>query len=144
MASSNSHSDGYLDFRRMMAEWRIPSIDLEAMAQSQRKTIAAFTQANQMAMEGTQAWMRRNLELARESMDELQAMIGDMTKPSSSLEDRFARQAEFSKKAIEKGFANIRELAEIVTKTNSEALGVIGKRVTESLEEVKDLTPKAA
>jgi phasin family protein len=141
---ANANSDSFPDLRRMMGEWRVPNLDLDALAQTQRKNIEAFTQANQLALEGTQAWMRRNLELARQSMEELSTMISDMSKPQGSIEDRFARQAEFSKKALEKGMANFRDLAEMVTKANSEAFGVLSKRVAESLEEVRDYTQKAA
>jgi phasin family protein len=141
---ANANSDSFLDLRRMMGEWRVPNLDMDALAQTQRKNIEAFTQANQLALEGTQAWMRRNLELARQSMEDLSTMISDMSKPNGSMEDRLARQAEFSKKALEKGIANFRDLAEMVTKTNTDAFGVLSKRVAESLEEVRDYTQKAA
>jgi len=127
-----------------LGEWKMPSFDLEAVAQCQRRNIEALTQANQLALEGTQAWLKRNLELARQSMEEFQAMLSDFAKPDGSVEDRLARQAEYSKKAMEKGLANIRDLADLVTKTNADAMNVIAKRVTESFEEVRELSQKAA
>jgi phasin family protein len=137
-------NDSFLDLRKMMGEWRVPNLDLDAFAQTQRKNMEAFTQANKLALEGTQAWMKRNMELARQSMEDLSTMMSDMTKSSGSMEDRMARQAEFSKKAIEKGIANFRDLTEMVTKANTDAFGVLTKRVTESLEEVRELSQKAA
>lgn len=137
-------NDSFLDLRKMMGEWRVPNLDLDAFAQTQRKNMEAFTQANKLALEGTQAWMKRNMELARQSMEDLSTMMSDMTKSSGSMEDRMARQAEFSKKAIEKGIANFRNLTEMVTKANTDAFGVLSKRVTESLEEVRELSQKAA
>ena|SRR5665213_2027487 len=137
-------NDSFLDLRKMMGEWRVPNLDLDALAQTQRKNMEAFTQANKLALEGTQAWMKRNMELARQSMEDLSTMMSDMTKSSGSMEDRMARQAEFSKKAIEKGIANFRDLTEMVTKANTDAFGVLSKRVTESLEEVRELSQKAA
>jgi len=137
-------NDSFLDLRKMMGEWRVPNLDLDALAQTQRKNMEAFTQANKLALEGTQAWMKRNMELARQSMEDLSTMMSDMTKSSGSMEDRMARQAELSKKAIEKGIANFRDLTEMVTKANTDAFGVLSKRVTESLEEVRELSQKAA
>jgi phasin family protein len=134
----------FLDFRRVMSDWRLPSFDLQAMAQSQRRNIEALTQANQLALEGTQEWMRRNLELARETMQDMSAMLNELTKPSASMEDRVARHAEYSKKAFEKGFANFRDLAEVVTKANTDAFGVLSRRMTEGLEEVRDLAQQKA
>lgn len=144
MASVNSSGEGTFDFRRVMGEWKIPNIDLEAMAQAQRRNLEALTQANQLALESTQSWVKRNLELARQSMEDLQAMLSEMTKPDGSMEDRLQRHAEFSRKAIEKGLENFRDLAELVTKANADAMNVIAKRVSEGLDEVRELAKKAA
>jgi phasin family protein len=143
MATTTPSGEATGDLRRVTGEWRIPNIDLEAVAQSQRRNIEALTHANQLALESTQAWMRRNLELARQGMEDLQAMMSELTKPNGSMEDRIARQAEYSKKAVEKGLANFRDLADLVTKANSDAMNVLTKRVTESLEEVRDFTKAA-
>jgi phasin family protein len=140
---ANLNSENFMDLRKVMGEWKIPNLDLEAVAQTQRRNIEALTQANQLALEGTQAWIRRNLELARQGMEELQSMMSEITKPNGSMEDRLARQADFSKKAIEKGLANFRDLADLMTKANTEAMNVLTKRVTESLEEVRDYTKAA-
>lgn len=144
MASVNSGGDSFLDFRRMMGDWKVPNLDLDAVTQSQRKNIEALTQANQVALDGTQAWMRRNLELARQTMEDLQAMLSDVTRPNGSMEDRLAKQAEYSRKALENGLENFRNLAEFVTKANAEAMNVLAKRVSEGLDEVRDMAKKAA
>ena len=132
------------DVTKMFADFRFRPFDVEAIWAAQRRNIEALTQANQLALEGTQALIRRNMELARQGMEELQSMMSDLTRPNGSMEDRLARQADFSKKAIEKGLANFREMADLMTKANTEAMNVLTKRVTESLEEVRDYTTKAA
>jgi phasin family protein len=142
MAKANG--DSFFDIQKLMSEWRLPGFDLDAVAEYQRKNMEALTRANQMALEVTQTWMRHSIELAQETMTDMQAMMGEMTKPATSMEDRLARQAEYSKKTIEKGLDSIRDMTELVVKTNAETFGVLSKRVTEGLEEVRDLTPKAA
>lgn len=144
MAASGTNGDALFDVRRMMSEWKMPNFDIEAMAQCQRRNIEALTHANQVALEGTQTWMRRNLELARQSIEDLQAMWSEIAKPNGSMEDRLARQAEYSKKALEKGLANFREMTDLMAKANTEAMTVLAKRVTESLDEVRELSQKAA
>jgi phasin family protein len=142
MAKANS--DSFFDIQKLMSEWRVPGFDLDAVAEYQRKNIEALTRANQMALEVTQTWMRHSIELAQETMTDMQTMMGELTKPTTSMEDRLTRQAEYSKKTIEKGLDSIRNMTELVVKTNAETFGVLSKRVTEGLEEVRDLTPKAA
>jgi phasin family protein len=144
MADQHSNGELFPDFRRVMGDWRLPGFDLQAMAQCQQRNIEAFAQANQVALEGTREWMRRNLELARETMAEMSAMLNEFAKPDASVEDRLARQAEYSKKEIEKGLANFRDLADLVTKANSSAFGVLSKRVSEGFEEVRELAQQKA
>ena len=134
--------NGLFDVTKLMGDFRVPGIDLEAAVASQRKNIEALTQANQLAVEGVQALVRRQVEITRQAMEDFSAMFRDFVQPSGSPEDRIAKQAEYSKQAIEKGLSNAKELTELVTKANSEAFNVINKRVTESLDEVRDFAKK--
>ena len=52
------------------------------------------------------------------------------------------KQAELVRKGFEQALANARELAEMVSKSNTEAFAIINKRVTESLQELKGLVVK--
>ena len=133
----------FLDFdvTKVMSEFRVPTVDVDAVVASQRKNIEALTQANQLAVEGVQALARRQVEIARQAMEEFSVMIRDLAQPVSP-EDRIAKQAEFSKVALEKGLTNARELTEMVAKANTEAFNVINKRLTESLDEVREYATK--
>jgi phasin family protein len=146
MAAANTTSTttktGLFDVTKIMGDFRVPGIDMEAAVASQRKNIEALTQANQLAVEGVQALMRRQVEITRQAMEDFSAMFRDFVQPNGSPEDRFAKQAEYSKHAIEKSLSNAKELTELVTKANTEAFNVINKRVTESLDEVRDFAKK--
>jgi phasin family protein len=140
--TTGTTKNGLFDVTKIMGDFRVPGIDLEAAVASQRKNIEALTQANQLAVEGVQALMRRQVEITRQAMEDFSAMFRDFVQPNGSPEDRFAKQAEYSKHAIEKGLSNAKELTELVTKANTEAFNVINKRVTESLDEVRDFAKK--
>jgi phasin family protein len=140
MVSANKN--GFFDVTKVMSDFRVPGVDFEAVAASQRKNLEAFTQANQLAVEGVQAVVRRQVEITRQAMEEFSSMFRDFVQPSASPEDRFAKQAEFSKQALEKGISNARELTELMTKANTEAFNVLNKRVTESFDEVRGFAQK--
>ena len=145
MANANMGmmKNGLFDVTKIMGDFRVPGIDLEAAVASQRKNVEALTQANQLAVEGVQALMRRQAEVTRQAMEDFSAMFRDFVQPNGgSPEDRFAKQAEYSKHAIEKSLSNVKELTELVTKANTEAFNVLNKRVTESLDEVQDFAKK--
>lgn len=126
-----------LDVGKAFAGFAFPGFDVEALIASQRKNLEALTQANQLAVEGVQAVARRQVELARQAVDEASTLFRELAQPGAP-EDRLAKNAELAKQAYEKGLANARELAELVAKANSEALNVINKRVAEGLEEIRD------
>jgi phasin family protein len=117
-------------------------IDPEAVVTSQYKNVEALRKANQLAVEGAQAVLRRQIEIGRDVMIELSAILGALARPSASPEDWMVSQAERSKKALESSVSNARELTELVRRANREAFDVITKRVTESLGEVRDYANK--
>jgi phasin family protein len=139
---------GEFDFSKMMmdpskliGDFKVPGVDVEAVVSSQRRNIEALSQANQLAVEGMQAVARRQTEIFRQMMEEAsQAMRDIMT--AGSPEDKAGRQTELLKEAFQRAIGNMRELAEMVTKSQTEAFDVINKRVTESLDEVKGLMAK--
>jgi phasin family protein len=141
-AAATATKNGFFDVTKVMADFRVPGVDVEAVVASQRKNIEALTQANQLAVEGVQAVIRRQTEIARAAIEEFSSMFKDFVQPTSSPEDKIAKQAEYSKVALEKALANARELTEMVTKANTEAFNVINKRVTETLDEVRDYAKK--
>jgi phasin family protein len=143
MTTNGKHTLFDVDFGKAFAGFTFPGFDVESLVAAQRKNLEAFTQANQLAVEGVQAIARRQVELARQAMDEASAAMRDWTQPAAP-EEQVAKNVDMVKHAFEKGVANARELAELVTKTNSEAFGVIHKRVAESFEEIRDYTKQRA
>lgn len=139
---------GEFDFTKMMmdpskliGEFKVPGVDVEAVVSSQRRNLEALSQANQLAIEGMQAVARRQAEIFRQMMEEAsQAMKDIMT--AGSPEDKAGRQTELAKEAFKRAIANMRELAEMVAKSQGEAFDVINKRVTDSLDELKGLMAK--
>jgi phasin family protein len=130
-----------MDVNKLFGDFRVPSLDVEAVVASQRKNIEALTQANQLAVEGVQAVARRQVEIARQTIEEFSAMVQGFTQAGTP-EERLAKQAELTKGALERGLSNARELTELVTKANTEAFNVINKRVTEGLDEIRDFAKK--
>jgi phasin family protein len=68
--------------------------------------------------------------------------IAQQLSSAGNPQEMTAKQAELARKAFEQALANMRELAEMVSKSNTEAFAIINKRVTESLQELKSLVAK--
>lgn len=131
------------DMMRMLAEFRLPAMpDLEGLAQAQRRNLEALSAANKVALEGAQAVARRHVEIMQSAMTEMTEALRSMSGMESP-QDRAARQAEMLKAGYERAVANMRELADLIQKSNGEALELLNRRFAEAMDEVKTMAAKA-
>ena len=131
------------DMSKMLGDVKIPGFDMQAVMDAQRKNIEALTAANQAAVQGMQAVAQRQAEILSQAMNEVSSIAQQLAGSASNPQEMTTKQAELARKAFEQALANMRELAEMVSKSNTEAFAIINKRVTESLQELKGLvTPK--
>lgn len=129
------------DITKMMADFKVPGVDMDAVLASQRKNIEALTQANQLAVEGMQAVARRQMDVLRQTMEETAAMTKDMMQAGSP-EAGVAKQADLVKGAFEKVLTNMKEMSEMVAKSNYEAADILSKRISAGLDEIKAVAAK--
>ncbi|MQX36324.1 phasin family protein [Roseospira navarrensis] len=130
------------DFTKYLADMKVPGVDLDAIMASQKKNVEALTNANRLAFEGMQAVMQRQAELLRQSMEEYAKTaqsMGDMKDP----QDAIARQTDMAKMGFERMISNMREMSELLAKSNNEVFELLNKRFTETLDEMKGMMDKA-
>ena len=125
------------DVTKMMSDFRFRPFDVEAMMACQRRNIEALSQANQLAVEGFQAVARRQIEIAREALEDVSALFRDFTQPVTT-EERIAKHTEYTKQLIEKSVGHGRELAGLATKASTEAAEVLRKRASKGLDELRE------
>ena len=131
------------DITKILADFKIPGVDFEPMIAAQRKNIEALTEANNLVVAGIQAVIKRQAEILQASMEEARTVASDIMVPGAP-EAKLAKQAEVVQTAFQAALGNMKELADIVTKSNTEAGNVISKRVTEGLDEIKAAVVKTA
>jgi phasin family protein len=128
------------DFEKMMSDFKMPGIDYQSIMETQKRNIEALTALNQQAAAGMQAVSQRQADIMQSLMGEATATAQQIA--GTSPEERAAKQAELTRVAFEKAVANMRELSEMISKSQNEALETINKRVSESLKEVQALIDK--
>lgn len=131
------------DMTKIFADFRLRPFDVEAVWAAQRRNIEAFSQANQLVVEGVQAVAKRQIEMTQQTFAELSSLMTEMAQPASN-EDRIAKQTEYAKKFIDKGLTHGREIATMAAKTGGEMADVLQKRTAEGLDEMRGLCSKAA
>ncbi|TAN62003.1 MAG: phasin family protein [Magnetospirillum sp.] len=142
MAAKQSEQIFDFDVSKYLGDFKVPGVDVETIVANQRKNIEALTQANKMAFEGLQNVVKRQVEILRQTMDEAAQVAKDFAEPGTP-QDKAAKQAEFAKDAFERALGNARELAEMITKANSEAFDLLNKRFTQSLDEAREVFQKS-
>jgi phasin family protein len=125
----------FFDFTKLMSQFRLPGVDFAALVDRERKNIEALAEANRIAFEGWQSLVRRQAEILQETMKKVVADAGQ--------EDAIKKRADLAKEGFEKALANMRELAEMATKSQKEAFEVVRKRIEENVEGIRNFGKKA-
>lgn len=134
---------GMAEFSRLFADMKIPAMGggMEAFLAAQRKNMEVLSAANRVALEGAQAVATRHMEIMQQTMAEMSENLRDIATPESP-QARAAKQAELLKTAYERAVAHIKELADLIQRSNGEALSMLNARFTEAMDEVKQLASK--
>ena len=140
MSGQDSRPEG--DVMRMLAEFRLPGLpDMEQLAAAQRRNFEALSAANKVALEGAQAVARRHMEILQQSTSEMTQAMHSMA-GAQDPQARATKQAEMLKSAYERAVGNMREVADLIQKSNTEALSLLNQRFAEAMDEVKAMTAK--
>jgi len=141
MKAFKEFDGGKFDMTKMFKDFKMPGVNVDQVIEMQKRNLEAMTEANKLAAEGVQALAKRQVEIVRQGLEEMgEAMKDLMTAPSP--EAGAAKQAEIAKHVFERAISNLRELSELASKSNAEALEVISQRIAANLDEVKGLLPK--
>jgi phasin family protein len=124
------------DLSKLIEQFKLPGIDLNAVMEARRKDIEALAAANRTALEGFQSLSQKQAEILRTTMDQLQSLARHMASTGGMPS---AGTREVVQQALQKTFESMRELAETAYKSQSDAFAVVSQRVQENIQEVKAL-----
>jgi phasin family protein len=131
------------EMTRRFTELRFPTMipDSGALLAAHRRNMEVLSNANRLALEGAQTVARRHMEIMQQTMTELSEHVRELA-VSETPQAKAARQAELVKKSYERAVANIRELSDLIQRSNAEALQVLNDRFKEAMDEIKGLIEK--
>lgn len=137
--ANNKANDGFFtgDFTKVFAT--IPAnvpFDMQSFFEVQRKNFQAFTEAQQLAIEGLQAVAQRQTEIISQMVEDNSRLAKEMMAEGTP-EDKVSRQTDIVKKSYEKSVGDAKEIADLVSKSSQQASEIINKRVYASLNELK-------
>ena len=127
----------FVDITKILEQFRLPGVDINAIVEARRKDVEALTQANQVAYESMQALARREAEILQQTMAEWQGAMAGMA--GKSPQEMAARGTELATQAFGRALANMRELAEMASNSQSQTYEILNRRFQENLEELRKL-----
>src|SRR6201982_1938096 len=94
---------GFEDLKKLIEKFQLPSLDIDALIDWQRKDMEALTEMNRQASESLKALVERRNEILRETLAEWQAAVKEATSAEA-----IPKRADVAKQGIEKAVANFR------------------------------------
>ncbi len=132
------------EMTKRFSEMRFPSMvpDSHALLAAHRRNMEVLSHANRLALEGAQAVARRHMEIMQQTMSEFTEHAREVS-AAETPQAKAARQAELIKQSYQHAIANIRDLSDLIQRSNAEALNVLNERFREAMDEVKTLLDKS-
>lgn len=118
------------------------AFDLGAWMDCVHKNMEAFAEVQQLALNDMQAISQRHSEIMSRLVQDQASMARELMNEDAP-ERKVARQADLLKSSYEQTMTGLRELSEMVNQTNINAGDIIGRRVSASLNEIKDVLESA-
>ncbi len=135
---------GMAEFTRMFSDMKFPAMpDMDAFLSAHRRNMETLSAANRVALEGAQTVAKRHMEIVQQTMQEMTDTIRQLSTASDTPQARVAKQADMIKHAYERAVAHMREIADLIQRSNGEALQMLNQRFTEAMDEVKAMAEKS-
>lgn len=126
---------------KMFEPMKMPHLDMESMIAAQQKNIQALVEANKAAMTGYQELYKHQVAMIEESMAKAKDQLGEMQgQPMSP--DQMSRNMENLKGELDKVSDELKKMAEMAQKANTDAFNIVKSRFEEGLEEFKTAAEK--
>lgn len=119
-------------------DFKVPSLNIEALIEAHRKNAAALTAVNQTAFDGLQALAQRQGDLITTTVGDCSRVTSDVLAAASS-EEKAAKQADAVRHVYVSTVAGFQELSDIAIKANVAVIDILNARVAEAFDEFKAL-----
>lgn len=137
--AAEAQSKALAEMSRMFSQMKTPAMpDMTVLMAAHRRNMETLSAANRVALEGAQTVARRHMEIMQQTMSELTDTMRQIATPEAP-QDKAAKQADLLKSSYERAVGNMRELSELIQRSNSEAVGLLNTRFMEAVDEVKTI-----
>ena len=144
MPNSNNNFTDFLsqnDFSKFFEGYSPSPIDMKSFLETQRKNLQAVSEAQQSTLEGIQAIAQRQTELLSQFVEDNSA-IAKQALTEGTPEEKIAQNADIFKATYERNINSLQEMSDLIGQSNQKATGILNKRVSASVNELKSAIKK--
>ncbi len=144
MTTKNPFTDFFSqsDFSNMFENFQASPFDVQALLESQMKNVQALSEAQQIAVDNLQTLAQRQSAFLSQMVEDNSKIAKEMMAEGTP-ETKLAKNADLFKKLYEKSVANLSEISDMLNTSGQKASGVLNKRVSASMNEIKDSLQKS-
>ncbi|MCE7885877.1 MAG: phasin family protein [Alphaproteobacteria bacterium PRO2] len=144
MAQKNPFADFFAqnDFAKLFENYQTSAFDLKALLETQRKNVQAITEANQVSMSNLQTIAQRQTEILSQIVEDNSSLAKELLTEGTP-EEKIAKNAKLFKNIYERTVGNMKDLSDMINKSNQEASAIINKRVAATMNEIQSSIEKA-
>lgn len=122
------------DLGQLIAQFKLPGLDVDALVDWQRKDMEALAEANRQAYEGIKALVERRGEILQESLAQWQDAL-----KNAGGKEALAQTSDAAKQGMQQAIANFRELSALEAQARSNAWKVVQDRMQENMANLQKL-----
>ncbi len=144
MAQKNPFADFFAqnDFSKLLESYQGVPFDLKALLETQRRNIQAISEANQISVGHLQTIAHRQAEILSQIVEDNSSLAKELMTEGTP-EEKIAKNAKLFKGIYERTVGNMKELSDMINKSNQEASAIINKRVAATMNEIQSSLEKA-
>lgn len=129
-------------FKAMGKGMKLPGVDVDAILDYHRKNLEALEASAKAASAGATGVFERQREMLAEALRNW-TDIAQSAKASGNPQEFAARQADFARQSFETAVKNATEMAGLVSRSGTETLDILRKRIVEAMDETRKAVEKA-
>ncbi len=118
------------------------NIDFDTIKEAQKKNIELLVNTNKAIAEGSRTVMERQVGMLQEAMSEAIKTAQELAQ-SGKPEDVVKKQVEVLQSTYETAIKNSKEISEMAKNLHEEVAEKVDVRVSESMQEIKEMLAKA-
>jgi hypothetical protein len=126
----NDHANPFAELTRMVERFKVRGVDVAALIETGRKDFEALIEANKAVFQGMQALAHKQAEVLSQAMQKIQ----EVTHRSGN-----GATADQAHTAYRGALGEMKEMAEIVRRSQAEALVKVADRAIAHLQELKKM-----